>query len=419
MTTQLHLNRIFTLLAALFCYLLPLFAQPESYREYVHSNAIQHVKLAHKLGLYYVSEDIDSLRILGENLFFYGLDHGYQPAIEKGKILLGEYFIQSGKISQGMELLKPMLSVAEEQEDPELKIQLYKTITLGYCLAHDANSALTWSKRIRQFQKAQKDPLLRIGGDLLYAQALQLSGKKTEAIAVYHRYISEAEKIKFYRGIASAYAKLGDIYRLNKDLEQAEKYFQLSNAAAQKTGLIVPQANAINNLAIIHFEQDQKEKALEYFQKALDLRLKSHNNRGICESYFNIGEFYHYSEKYPSALEWYQKCLQFAEKEQLLTDQKDALQAIANCYKEQKDYQSAILIQERMIHVQNLIEARNNADNDELLKLEREIWNDEQKTNRPQTRPKQPRNQLIWILGGGFLTVSATLLLFIIKRKRN
>lgn len=418
MTTQLHLNRIFTFLAASFCSLFTLFAQQDSYRNYVHSNAAQHVKLAHKLGSYYVSEDIDSLQILGENLFFYGLDNGYQPAIEKGKILLGEYFIQSGRISQGMELLKPMLSLAEEQEDPELKIQLYKTITLGYCLAHDANSALTWSKRIRQFQKGQKDPLLRIGGDLLYAQALQLSGKKAEAIAVYLRYISEAKKIKFHRGMTSAYAKLGDIYRLNKNLTQAEKYFQLSYAAAQKTDLLVPQANAINNLAIISFERNEKEKALEYFQKALDLRLKSHNKRGICESYFNMGEFYHYSEVYQSALEWYQKCLRFAEKEQLLNDQKDALQAIANCYKEQKDYQSAVLIQEQMIHVQNQIEARNNADNDELLKLEREIWNDEQKAEMPLAKSKQPRDQLVWILGGGFIVISATFLLFILKRRR-
>lgn len=389
-------------------------SQNHSYSAYLKLENAQKVEVAEELANYYLSENIDSLLVLGEQLFFLGIDEAYPPAIETGKIFIAEYFIQTGKIHKGIELLKPMLSIADEQHDNKLKIAITKRITLGYCKAQDAKSALVWAKRLQDYKQGEKDIKTKIEGDLLYAEALLLNKKSKEAIGVYQNYINQAKQIKFYRGLASAYAKLGDTYRLQGDLKQAKDYFNLSLEAGKKSKLSTPQANAINNLAIIYFEENNLKKALENFNSGLDLRKKANNFRGICESYFNLGEYYFYTNDFTQAEFYYRKSEEFAAANELFIDQRDALKGIATCKKSTQDFEEACTIQEKIIHLQQEIRDRELTDDEDLSRLEQEIWKNDYQNNQTEKSP-QKINYIPWILGMGFLM---TVLLLIWKRKK-
>lgn len=416
-TTNYFFKFLKTLLLLFFITPFSLDAQKDvSFSQYQRSEDEQRVQLGRELSKWYVSENLDSLRIVGEDLFFYGLDNGYQPAIQHGKITLGEYYIQVGNISQGLDILKSLLSVADEQEDEQLKLELYKKITLGYCRVQDAKSALVWSSKIKQLQKKQSDKLLQIEGNLLYAEALLLSKRKDEAIKVYYDYIKKAKQIPFDRGISSAQAKLGDLYRLENNLVQAEKCFQASLIAAKKTKLTTPIAHAINNLAILYFEQGNTKKAKEYFDLGLKYRLQASNQRGISESYYNLGDYYFYTNDLSNSILWYQKSLNHAKKHHLLKDQKDALIAISNVYKSAEDYKNAYLFQEQAMQVATEMSNENLRNEEELSKLQHEIWMQDQYS---EPKKNKTNDWCIATIGLGILLCISCLVIVVLMRRKN
>ena len=77
----------------------------------------QRVEAAKTLSEYYQSESIDSLRIIGEDLFFFGIDNHYQPAIEYGKITLAEYYVMYGRCADGIDIAKELISSIQERGD--------------------------------------------------------------------------------------------------------------------------------------------------------------------------------------------------------------------------------------------------------------------------------------------------------------
>lgn len=390
--------------------------QQVNYSAYLTKDNGDKIEYAEELVNFYLSENIDSVLVVGENLFFYGLDQGYPPAKEQGKIFIAEYFIQTGKIQKGLELLKPMLNVAEEQKDNHLKIAVTNRITLGYCKAQDAKSALIWAKRLQELKRNETDVKRKIEGDLLLAQAFLLNKKNDEAISIYTNYIQTAKTIQFHRGLASAYAKLGDIYRTQGNIKKAKAYFLLSFQSGKKSALTTPQANAINNLAIINFEENQLDEALDKFKQGLTLRQKANNFRGICESLFNLGEYYFYNEDYARAEQFYKESEEFASKHELLADQRDALKGMTACRKGLKDFETATIYQDKIIALQQEIVQLNLEDDEELSRLEREIWKNDHQLINPRESTSTYK-MLTWIFGATSFILF--ILLFITRKKTN
>jgi tetratricopeptide (TPR) repeat protein len=334
----------------------------------------ERIEAAKQLSLYYQSESIDSLRMVGETLFFYGIDNHYQPAIEFGKITLAEFYVMNGRINDGIVMAKATLPPLQERGDMALLSNVCRIIASGYRKLEDGNSSMLWAKKAIAYNKDNTESQDKTEGIISLAEAYLLQNKEKLAIETYEDYISKASKSKSYRGLSTAYARLGDIYRISENFTMAEKFFKLSYQMAQKTNLTSPKAHALNNLAIVYFEKGDTVNARLHFQKALELRESVNDVKSITESLYNMGDYHFYIEQYSNALYWYQKSTDLAKKNSLLKEEKDGLLAMSQVYKEMKQFDESTKHLEKALAISSDIKLQQSADDEDLTNLQHEIW---------------------------------------------
>lgn len=351
------------------------------WHKFKEGSSSERVKAAEELSFYYQSEAKDSLRSIGEELFFYGIDEHYFPAIEKGKFILSEYYILTGKTTEGIATAKALLSNMQERGDEKELCATSKLISQGYRIEKDAKSAFYWAEKAVKHSQKSLDPSSRTEGLISLAEAYLLKNESNKAIETYQKYLRLAVPLKNERGLSSAYARLGDIYRLKGDLKEAEKYFTLSYEKAKKANLITPIGHALNNLAIIYFEKGDSTAARINFVNALNLRLKATDVKAISESYFNLGDYHYYIDQPEKAAYWYNKSLSFASANNLKNEQFDALKALAELAKSSEDFKSATHYLEQGMALNQQIRIQELADEEELAELHMEMLRVEARAN--------------------------------------
>ncbi len=364
---------LFALFIHSFCFSQPVDSKKQ-WEQLNSGSESERIEAAKKLSLYYQSESIDSLRMVGETLFFYGIDNHYQPAIEFGKITLAEFYVMNGRINDGIVMAKATLPSLQERGDMALLSNVCRIIASGYRKLEDGNSSMLWAKKAIAYNKDNKESQDKTEGIISLAEACLLQNKEKLAIENYEDYISKATKSKNYRGLSTAYARLGDIYRISENLTLAEKFFKLSYQMAQKTNLTSPKAHALNNLAIIYFEKGDTVNARIHFQKALTLRESVNDVKSISESLYNLGDYHFYIEQYSQALYWYQKSTDLAKRNSLLKEEKDGLLAMAQVYKEMKQFDESTKHLEKALAISSDLKLQQSADDEDLTSLQHEIW---------------------------------------------
>jgi len=336
-------------------------------------SSAQRVKACDELTRYYHSEARDSLRIIGEELFLYGIDEHYYPAIEQGKLTLADYFILSGKTADGITMAKALLSNMEERGDDRMISVTAGTISLGYVLQKDAKSANYWAKKASRAGAGNTDPIVKAESWMTLAESYYLLNQTDKAVETYQKYITIIRPYRKYRSISSAYARLGDMYRLKGNMELAARFFRYSMDNAEKSGKSIVIAHALNNMAIVYFEQGDTVKARQSFEEAMKLRLKINDPIAISESYYNMGDYHYYISKYDAANAWYRKSLEYSGENNLRNEQADALMALAEVSKNTGDFKGATAYLEQYVDLQQKIAIDNSSDDEEVADLQRTI----------------------------------------------
>ncbi|TSJ39114.1 tetratricopeptide repeat protein [Fluviicola chungangensis] len=377
----------------------------------------ERIEAAKKLSLYYQSESIDSLRMVGETLFFYGIDNHYQPAIEFGKITLAEFYVMNGRINDGIIMAKATLPPLQERGDMALLSNVCRIIASGYRKLDDGNSSMLWAKKAIAYTKDDRESSDKTEGMISLAEAYLLQNKEKLAIETYDSYISKAKRSKNYRGLSTAYARLGDIYRISEKFDLAEKCFKRSYSTALKTNLTSPKAHALNNLAIVYFEKGDTTNALLHFQKALKLRESVNDVKSISESLYNIGDYYFYIEQYAKALIWYQKSTDLAKKNSLLKEEKDGLLALAQVYKELKQFDESTKHLEKALAISSDLKLQQSADDEDLTNLQHEIWRTDFEAFKTE-EIKTETSFWIYVLLIAVATLTLTVIFLVIRLNR-
>lgn len=408
-----------TLLLTFFlCVLSVLKAQDihKEWENFRNGSGSERIQAAKELNSFYISENKDSLRVIGEELFFYGIDQHYYPAIENGKLILAEYYVSTGKTTEGISTVKALISNIQERGDEEQLSNAFRIISQGYRVEKDAKSALYWAKKAVDHAQNTIKPDHQIRGLISLAEAYYLSKDTPKAISTYLKYIEKAKKIKNNRGLSSAYARLGDIYRIKGDLKQAENFFQLSMNNAKQAKLNTPLGHAINNLAIIHFEKGDSVKARKLFEEGLNIRLKANDLQYIAESYYNLGDYQFYIGKTDLARKWYYQSFEFAKANNLKNEQRDALKALVELSKSIGDFETATSYLEQCFSIDEAIKIQQESDDNELIQLQMELYKLEVQSgiNKNDTNEKHLFSNLRW----EWFVIGLLLLLLIVVRKR-
>lgn len=320
------------------------------------SNAQAKIQAAAQISLenwnLYMRNDLDSLKLDGLHIYRLGVKGGNSFAVHVGKRSLGSYLIRTGNQEKGIEYLKAANFYFTKKENYILQTETLNEIGNGYLYFSKPRVAEKYYLKSLKCGKKSPDPTSAFLAEVNLAQAYIDMGNTTKASAILNHYKNQAKKMKKLESVSNAYALLGAIqsgkgkFSLSKELFRKSAYYGFaSNAIAQI-------AHAYTNMAIVYFQEGNQKEALNYFNKSLEIRLKTKNVRSISESYFNLGEYYSGIYDFQTAALYYEKCQDYCKENNLLKEEMEVLLSLINIDKMAKNFEIAVQKMEGYIALQ-------------------------------------------------------------------
>ncbi len=140
-----------------------------------------------------------------------------------------------------------------------------------------------------------------------------------EAEDNYKKSIDLFKREKRYHDLASAYNGLANLYRKNAQYDNAKKIFGEAEQIVQKHSIqdVRLEANIWNNMGILYLNIGELDKALDYYEKARELRERmpesDKQKKDLAYSFHNIATVYQMKKKYSEAFQWRKKAFDIRE----------------------------------------------------------------------------------------------------------
>jgi len=306
---------------ALFCFIIlcnPLSFGQNKYDFSSFKNEKNHLrksKMALELSQEYVRYNIDSLKILAEELKKSSNKNAFTRAISCR--ILGIYEVRKGDFSNGIVLLKAAKNYSLSMQDLELLTSDMNELGNAYFLKGDYKTAEFYYKTsldIGEDSPNETDVFLAL---VNLARIHILQKKYSEAKQELEKYIFLATKNEKWEAVANAYAVFADLALREENYGLAKLYCEKSFSASNKTIKSYFYLNSLTNKALVYFLSNEKKQALELFQKILRARKTENIPYKIFEAYFNLASYFMDSDKKLSE-NYSDSCLQLAKKQGLL-----------------------------------------------------------------------------------------------------
>ncbi len=149
---------------------------------------------------------------------------------------------------------------------------------------------------------------------LLEIAGIYSKTKIDSALQLSHKSLLLAEKIKFLRGEAAAWNRLGSLYWQKGEYDNTLHAYKKAINIWEKTKNLRGLARNLGNVGAVYYVQGNYPKALDYNQKSLEIQEKLQDKIGIATNLSNIGNIYNDQNNLDLALEYYQKALAIREK---------------------------------------------------------------------------------------------------------
>jgi len=286
-------------------------------------NHLRKAKMALELSQEYVRYNIDSLKILAEELKKSSNKNEFTRAISCR--ILGIYDVRKGDFNNGIVLLKVAKNYSLSMQDLELLTSDVNELGNAYFLKGDFKTAEFYYKTsldIGEDSPNETDAFLAL---VNLARIHILQKKNSEAKQELEKYIFLATKNEKWEAVANAYAVFADLALEQNNNKLAKLYCENSFSFSNKTMKSYFYLNALTNKAIIFFLSNEKKQALELFQKILRDRKTENIPHKIFEAYFNLADYFWYFDKLVSKT-YIDSCTQLAKKQGLLGLELEAIE---------------------------------------------------------------------------------------------
>jgi len=277
--------------------------------------------------------------------------------------------------------------------EPENELSLYYFLTYAYSNLRDLDSALDAASRLEKLAREQNNSK-RLAyyffkmGDIsryqakhhqaleFYVQAIPLYesvdsninlarvlnnsalvhkalGDYVEALKLYLLARDAYNKVGYLSGVALTSKNIGDIHLVFGQIDEAEKSFQQALTIATEGGVkLYAQADALQGLGDIALNQEDSQRALAFYQQALDiyLNLNGYRSRRI-KAYNSVGQAWSALGNYSNALDFYNKALTLATDITDFSGQVHSLLQIALIHHKQDNLKTAIEFCEQALNI--------------------------------------------------------------------
>ena len=291
--------------------------------------------------------------------------------------------MQKGMTSEAYDYFYKALDIYIENNDK--KGIALESINLGYLFRQDGNI----TKAIESYHKALKIQIEindKLGAATSYNNIGFIFDNQDEpikALEYYKKALDSYLSIKNKDGIANTYLNIAYIYKAFGDpLCKASKkecqtfankiainYLNNSVKIYEEINEKVGLANSLNLLGGIYdvygdpecpsasdCAKSSSEIALNYYIKALALRIEANNLAGISLSYGSLAEYMFQRGDYNSALDYGMKCMSSAKELGSPEKVRDAALILKNIYEKQKQYQKSLQMYHLYIQMRDTIE---------------------------------------------------------------
>jgi Tetratricopeptide repeat len=165
--------------------------------------------------------------------------------------------------------------------------------------------------------------------------------KPIEALTFAKQSLSLATQIKYDKGKARSYNRIGSILRLNGNFGRALEFHLLSLKECEKTNDLEGIARTYNNMGLLYSDQKDHKKAIAFYKKSKNFALQI-SHKGLTQlSDINIGLDFAYLNELDSALV-YTKSAAFFEKKYTLGRSSLIFHSLADIFHKRKQYKEAL-----------------------------------------------------------------------------
>lgn len=269
------------------------------YRKEQFERAIQHYKSAleiaerldskeairvHNLNIagcyYYLKQEKETVEYYKKSIYYCdqlgNLEKKAQAYFQLGRFYSDMYL----NYGEAVRYLKKSIAVLKKIED---KKQLALTYYfMGSCLKRGGNPEEA-IKSFRREQELNKE----LGKEKAFAVDYAIIGNCYQALKMndenlkyQEMYLEAAKDLNLDNEIATAYHNIGRVYAALEDFKTAVDYYERSYETAEKSNDVDMMDDALNGITEIYYDHD-KERAIEYYNKRLELHEKVNNSDKI------------------------------------------------------------------------------------------------------------------------------------------
>ena len=179
--------------------------------------------------------------------------------------------------------------------------------------------------------------------DRLNYLADSLSEKQTDsALAISHKALLLAKDISYKKGIAESINNIAVCEDVKGNSVEAIKQFIIAIKLFEELKDTNKIAQCYSQMGISYFFQYQYENAQLYYQKAIDLYLKTNNKKELAGVLINQGIVYTYINKNDEAEKNYLNALSIYQEENNIAGLSPTYNSLAKIYYAKKEYEKAI-----------------------------------------------------------------------------
>jgi tetratricopeptide (TPR) repeat protein len=267
---------------------------------------------------------------------------GNKPGLRKSTYGAGLASHRLGNYREAIGYFNESLRVSRQENNKLATAIVYTGLAEVFNSQGNFDKALTHDfAALKIFRELREEA--RAGNALSFIGITYISkGDYVQALEYLLQALRLAEKRGDRQMIAYGSNDLGTVFEAQGNLVKAREYFLKSLRWSEKNNKDLMTVNLVN-LGIVHYRLKQYDRALAYYQQALQIREQVLKDQaGIRSVLNNIGNVYYDQGQLGKAKAAYTKALAIARKIDHREGIATAMISLARIYKEQKQYATAL-----------------------------------------------------------------------------
>jgi len=163
--------------------------------------------------------------------------------------------------------------------------------------------------------------------------------------------VQVSSKLTDKKFLANALSALGSNSLLQANYPKALDNYQKALELNEQTGNVQGQGNNFNNIGLVYYSIFDYPRSLEYYQKTLLINERTGNKNNLANCLGNIGNIYNELQDYTSALEYFEKALAISENLGNLRNVAGNLVNLGNVYTQLKNNKKALEYKQRALKI--------------------------------------------------------------------